>query len=543
MFQNQFGIQPERGWLVAGELGYYPDSQSRIYARFSKQSSTQQGLIQAAAGYRARLDDYGSQVGLEALWNQVSGSSSDSQLTLGLYANYFLTPRLQLIANYNQYQGGALFGGSRQYQLELDYLLDENRELRLRYGKNPFLQGLLPAQLGVDGSQLWSLELRESFGGPNQASYQQRLLSHLKVQATPSPELGQFPKGNKLQVVLEKKRTSPLNPQGEAEFSNLSAGRYEVDLDPESRALGYFLLEGPTQVELSEGERQSQPLQVGAKALANLILWTAAPEQSRWSAEQLAASSPPFGYIPGPTSRVQILNAEGQVVRTVATDSSGYVELELPPGRYLADLRELPSGYRSLVPAQQNFEVSYGRPQLIHFPLTARAFLKGKLRLLPAPKTAVQLPLRQQESELGTLSGSDFRVEIPAGTLHLQVDLNSLGNQYYWKTPPPDEIVLEPESERDLGLLVLEKYASLEVFLSAAGKALKQIPVEVSPAPSEQAFLYTDDQGKVEFGSLKAGRYQLKVSQEYLPEGLGEQQRSLELAPGERKQCKIHWGI
>ncbi|MBI3930094.1 MAG: hypothetical protein HY319_31430 [Armatimonadetes bacterium] len=402
---------------------------------------------------------------------------------------------------------------TENYSLDLGYVLDEHNEIGLGYRFAPFQVDLLGPEPRINPAHIYTLELRNSWGGPVNRELHSRLLPRLAVEAylrpAGRPEAPWQPlEGARVRLGQEEARK--VGPDGAVRF-DLEAGKYAVSLD--TGQLGdNFQVEGGVarEVTLGPGERRQLRYEVTAWSSIYAVVWN----------DVDGLRQPPVGYIP--FSEVPIRIVGGPEERT---DPLGVARFRnLTEGDYLValDREALPPGVTTTTPTQFEFHLSPGEEKVLNVGLRGFGRLAGRVLLLP-PRGGPPVPapggvrLMVNRRPVGeTDPEGRLDLELPAGRLQLTLDPRPAGSDLYLVGEDAGVLKLEP-GQSATREFVLARYARIEAQLTLGAQSLplSGVPVELQDGP----FHYTDGSGKAVFDRLKTGLYTVSVTPEHVPPG------------------------
>lgn len=413
--------------------------------------------------------------------------------------------------------------------VDMSYLLNEHQEVGLVFEQRPFL--LYPDLPDLNlGQTSVGLQLRQSFGGPLQASFARRLQPELKIQVlTQSPEdpsLTAPLQGAKLRVDDEAVATTGVNGKAKA---RVSRGKHSLTLDLSDVGPHFVMNEEPEkEVDLGAADRVSLRYKVLAYSGIRLVTWN----------DFLGEGSLPVGYIP--VGSVPLL-LDGLPQET---DENGVLlTTRLLPGLHTVTVQTdlLAPGIEAIGPKEFEVETQPGQEVLLTIPLRGFAQIQGQVALeggLSVPSQG--LSIMANEREIGrTDSEGRFTVKAPIGNVKLGVNTAELGTRAFLPDGPVS-LLLEPGQTRVQDLRVSRTAQLMVKFTSSQPSTLKFEGVPITLEGNE--FRYSDSEGQAVFTGLKPGLYELKLDPQYFPEGyrpVGETVRSLKLSPGEDRELIV----
>ena len=226
---------------------------------------------------------------------------------------------------------------------------------------------------------------------------------------------------------------------------------------------------------------------------------------------------------PIPGAKVEILDKDGKVIKTVTTDKDGKIsEKDLPVGDYTIKVTEVPEGYTA--PADQTAKVEKGKTTEKIFELEKG---KGALNVLirdkdtkePIPNAKVQIIDKDGKVILEAKTNKEGRVEqnnLPAGDYTIKVI--EVPDGY---SKPADTVAPVKVGKRTNVIFELEKgRGNLEVTIRDKDTK-KPIPGAVVQIADKNGTLITtlttDSNGQIKKENLPIGDYIIRVQE--VPEG------------------------
>lgn len=226
---------------------------------------------------------------------------------------------------------------------------------------------------------------------------------------------------------------------------------------------------------------------------------------------------------PIPGAKVEILDKDGKVIKTVTTDKDGKIsEKNLPVGDYTIKVTEVPEGYTA--PADQTAKVEKGKTTEKIFELEKG---KGALNVLirdkdtkePIPDAKVQILDKDGKVILEAKTNKEGRVEqnnLPAGDYTIKVI--EVPDGY---SKPADTVAPVKVGKRTNVIFELEKgRGNLEVTIRDKDTK-KPIPGAVVQIADKNGTLITtlttDSNGQIKKENLPIGDYIIRVQE--VPEG------------------------
>ncbi len=361
------------------------------------------------------------------------------------------------------------------------------------------------SQLGL----LW----QQSFGGPKERIWREKLLPSLRVRVSARPRRGPGeaePMAN-VTVRLNDAIGARTDATGWARFARLDPGPYHVALDSFELGPNY----GPS-THLSRDivlpSATEKTLRFGLRASCSVlaVVWNDIDGEGEL----------PFGYVPIPEVPLIVDGIE-----TFETDSTG--SLLLPnryPGahRIALDLERLDPRLHATTETEQGLELVPGSELVARFGLRAFGRLGGRLLLqvgpgeAPSPGPAGVDIYANGRWIAETDAGGRFETEAPVGRLALEARLRALPRA---PIAPVSAITMVRVGldERVEAELVLPRHCRLRVRITdeqGAGSAASGIPVEIVGG----AFQYASHQGEVLFDRLEPGPITVQMLPDYLPQ-------------------------
>jgi len=523
--QNLLSLGVNQTYTNQGvSANYSPSEAGSLFARV--ESSRSQGPLYEqknqywSAGYSYRLPQDGGDVSLGlGQYSFASPGISSSFFSLTGRANLRLSPRWRFQA---QHERGSFVGRTLA---EISYLWDHNQEFVAGYRHDPQFFAGLPLDLGIAPTEAFYLQLRQSWGGPLQKSFESRLDPRIRVRvwAHPPDSDEQIPLSN-VGVQLGEKIQISTNEAGEALLVS-KAGSYPLTIDAGLYGANYEFQEVSKELDLHEADREEVDFSATAWSSLRAVTFN----------DEAGKGTLPMGYVPVQDIPVQVAEQTKLSNRLGMTDF-----LKLKPGKYLAsiDTSRLAPGFVLTTPAVAELEIGPGQQATLPFGVQGRATLAGQVRLRGKPNLPRPVNLYLGETWLcKTDSDGRFAVSVPAGTLNLKLNWSELGGDCYAVESAPQDWVIQPNQKAEVNF-VGSRYARLKVRFRRQGKPLIQGGIAVQL--SEQNFVYTDENGVAQFDEVPEGKVTLQVVKETLPQGTETRPLApIQIGPGEVREIWV----
>jgi len=424
---------------------------------------------------------------------------------------------------------------TRNFSLaRLDWLPDDHNKVTLEHRRqDPSSLLLLADQSAYPIGNYTTLSWTTSWGGPIEAQISRARLGQVvaKVSARPPGD------GHYEAVPVPRVRVSlngieqRTNAEGEAHFSGVKAGSYELKVARESLQPPYELVgEEVRSVEVPAGEIVD--VEYGATAFGQLEVIAFNDEGN--------GLTPTYVPVPGlkffgPDGGVSASGSDGKIVYS-----------SLLPGPYTVkiDPSHLPAGYTAST-MEQTVELGVGDLKQLEFGLQGQ----GKLRILARSlklgslnesEPLADLPILLDKKPVGLSSATGaLELTVTAGGHALSVHPTALAGIRY--VEGPERIVVEVNQEVEVPLLVA-RFGLIRAQVVGARES-DQMALTLKDRDGVEQLTYLDAAGEFSFGQLKVGRYQLTLEPNTVAEDLvlaGPATQTLEVTSGQHLHAKFY---